>query len=437
MNNEGNNLNNQNTTLGQTNTAEPIVSNPEVAFGSTNTGSAAPQVNEVAPQNNVGVVETPSVGSPVVEPVQPVESQPVAPVASVAPVAPVEMSTPVAPTTPVSPVTPTVEQPQVNMEAQPVNNDQVMQAGVVATTPTTDTNQQNNMSVSDLMAPPAGEANNSNQDINYNQYVEAKNDVVNNDSLVRAFVGEKYDSFVNDKFNVGAFFFTLLYMLYRKMYLYALIYFVCLSAFETIAIKFFYSTIIINILCGIFMNKVYLYFANKKVESIKQANAGKSDEELKAICIKKGGTSIGAAIFGGCLSSILLFLILFIFLGTVFLGMLGIASKGPGNSGVNDTSGAIIENASIDGHTCFNSKCTIYIGSKEYSLNTDNNNFVVSVLKDYDDYVRIDLYYNKDKSDTIVGYKIYDKDTGKEINVNNEADLKEELGLTTVGYEEA
>ena len=121
--------------------------------------------------------------------------------------------------------------------------------------------------------------------------------------------------------------------------------------------------------------------------------------------------------------------------------MLGIASKGPGNSGVNDTSGAVIEDASINGHTCFNSKCTIYIGSKEYSLNTDNNSFVVSVLKDYDDYVRIDLYYNTDKSDTIVGYKIYDKETGKEItNVNNETDLREKLGLTTIdryGYEEA
>ncbi len=416
MNNEENNLNNQ------TNTSEPIVSNHEVAFGSTNTGSVAPQ-NDVAPQNNVGVVETPSVVSPVVEETQPVESQPVASV------------------DPVAPVTPTFEQPQVNMVHEPVNNDQVMQAGVVATTPVSDTNQQNNMSVSDLMAPPVGEGNNSNQDINYNQYVEAKNNVVNNDSLVRAFVGEKYDSFVNDKFNVGAFFFTLLYMLYRKMYLYALIYFVCLSALEAIAVKFFYSTIIINILCGLFMNKVYLYFSNKKVESIKQANAGKSEEELKAICIKKGGTSIGAAIFGGCLSAVLLLLILFIVLGTVFLGMLGIASKGPGNSGVNDTSGAVIEDASINGHTCFNSKCTIYIGSKEYSLNTDNNSFVVSVLKDYDDYVRIDLYYNTDKSDTIVGYKIYDKETGKEItNVNNEADLREKLGLTTIdryGYEEA
>lgn len=438
MNNEENNLNNQNTTLDQTNTAEPIVSNPEVAFGSTNNESVASQVNEVSPQNNVGVVETPSVVSPVVEETQPVESHPVAPVA---PVAPVEMSTPVAPTTPVAPVTPTAEQPQVNMVNEPVNNDQVMQAGVVATTSVSDTNQQNNMSVSDLMAPPVGEANNSNQDINYNQYLEAKNNVVNNDSLVRAFVGEKYDSFVNDKFNVGAFFFTLLYMLYRKMYVYALIYFVCLSAFESIAVKFFYSTIILNILCGLFMNKVYLYFANKKVESIKQANAGKSEEELKAICIKKGGTSVGAAIFGGCLSAVLLLLILFIVLGTVFLGMLGIASKGPGNSGVNDTSGAVIEDASINGHTCFNSKCTIYIESKEYSLNTDNNSFVISVLKDYDDYVRIDLYYNTAKSDTIVGYKIYDKDTGKEItNVNNEADLREELGLTTIdryGYEEA
>ena len=201
MNNEENNLNNQ------SNTSEPIVSNPDVAFGSTNTGSVVPQ-NDVAPQNNVGVVETPSVISPVVEETQPVESQPVAPVAPVppvepiAPVAPVEMSTPVAPTTPVAPVTPTVEQPQVNMEAQPVNNDQVMQAGAVATTPVSDTNQQNNMSVSDLMVPPVGEANNSNQDINYNQYVEAKNDVVNNDSLIRAFVGEKYDSFVKAKFNV-------------------------------------------------------------------------------------------------------------------------------------------------------------------------------------------------------------------------------------------
>ena len=51
---------------------------------------------------------------------------------------------------------------------------------------------------------------------------QKNNNVDEDEVLLEAFVGENYNSFKTDSFNVGAFFLNTIYLFYRKMVLYAL-----------------------------------------------------------------------------------------------------------------------------------------------------------------------------------------------------------------------
>ena len=60
----------------------------------------------------------------------------------------------------------------------------------------------------------------------------------------------------------------------------------------------FISLFILWCATGLFVNKIYLYYANKKIDKIKLNNNQKDINELKNICAKKGGTSIGQIFLG-------------------------------------------------------------------------------------------------------------------------------------------
>lgn len=117
----------------------------------------------------------------------------------------------------------------------------------------------------------------------------------NDDMLVAEFIGPNYEKF-SKRFNFSAFFFSALYFAYRKMYLYA---FIELYSFTFIS-QFFESTTIPSwifeliwlILIGMISNPLYRHFAKRKVRKIKRKNPNKSFEELREICIHKGGRSI-------------------------------------------------------------------------------------------------------------------------------------------------
>ena len=145
--------------------------------------------------------------------------------------------------------------------------------------------------------------------------------LLEDDELVKAYVGPKYDTIVNSKFNIGAFFFTPLYLYYRKLFLYGILVFIVDLLIINFT-KFSILTTVISVLVAMLFSKLYIPEVKKRVEKIKQKNPDKSIEEIKEICAKKGGTSIGLAALGcfinGLLVTIVLILLLVLGFATVF-----------------------------------------------------------------------------------------------------------------------
>lgn len=132
---------------------------------------------------------------------------------------------------------------------------------------------------------------------------------------IKAFVGEKYDSFVNNPFNIGAFFFGNLYFFYRKMFAYGIVLFIITLAIGSIT-KIMGLGLLVNVLCAFIANKMYLNFAAKKVKSLSMLY---SDMELMERCSAQGGTSVGL-VFAGMATELVCSIIIMI-IGIVVLGV--------------------------------------------------------------------------------------------------------------------
>lgn len=139
-------------------------------------------------------------------------------------------------------------------------------------------------------------------------------EVDRDEELLRAFIGKNYDKITSSKFNFAGFFFTIFYMLYRKMFCFSLgVFFIW-----GIISEFIDSSIANIILClcfGFFVNKIYLFYANRKIQKIKQKNAQKSFGEIRQICELKGGTSVGLIIVG--ILAILIFSVIIVIIATL------------------------------------------------------------------------------------------------------------------------
>lgn len=243
------------------------------------------------------------------------------------------------------------------------------------------------------------------------------------DELLKAFIGKNYKKLTTRKFNFSGFFFSSLYMFYRKMFIPGLL----ISLASSIISNFYpAATLLFAIVVGLTVNNMYLKYANKEIEKIKSANPGKSFEELKTICSKKGGTS-GAGIFLGILIS-----------GAV-ASALNIDSinniTNPNNTNNNNNPNQnVIENASIAGYVCINSKCTLTVNDQDGKTTdyTIDENAIITKLSNYSKYINLDIYYNEDKA--ITKYKITSKNNNEDISdVKTEEELIKKLGLYTIG----
>ena len=111
--------------------------------------------------------------------------------------------------------------------------------------------------------------------------------------LIDAYIGKNADKIKSGKFSWPSFFFGVLYVLYRKMWLLWLIIIAIYAvASSIIPLPALIEYIISGIIIGLIFNKVYVNKVREKVEKIVRENPGKTKEELKAICSKKGGTTI-------------------------------------------------------------------------------------------------------------------------------------------------
>lgn len=111
--------------------------------------------------------------------------------------------------------------------------------------------------------------------------------------LLKSYINEEYDKFISGKFNWCAFFFPILYLLYRKTYVITFILFTI-----NLILRSDLVFIIEGIILGITFNNFYTAEAKKQVVKIKRNNPGKSHEELKQICFLKGGGSILSLFLG-------------------------------------------------------------------------------------------------------------------------------------------
>lgn len=151
----------------------------------------------------------------------------------------------------------------------------------------------------------ASQQNTSNNQYNYqvNQMYSNSEDEV----LLNEYIGKNASDIKANKFNFPMFFLGILYLFYRKMWLYAFG-LLAVTVISTIFLSGLASLIstIINLYLSINFGKLYVSHAKDQIRKIKFNNSDKSTEQLIPIVRKKGGTSILAPI----LYSILYFILI-------------------------------------------------------------------------------------------------------------------------------
>lgn len=116
------------------------------------------------------------------------------------------------------------------------------------------------------------------------------------DKYVKAYIGQNYQNIKKMKFSFPALIFGPWYLLYRKVWGYAIAIIIISIAAQFLLpsdLKDFVN-IIMNIFLACKFQSIYMKQAEDKVEQIKQQNLDKTTNELLDICRKKGGTSTKA-----------------------------------------------------------------------------------------------------------------------------------------------
>lgn len=144
---------------------------------------------------------------------------------------------------------------------------------------------------------------------------------INDIQLRIAFIGEKYDKLINQKFSIWAFLFGTLYFAYRKMLLMGIlvgtVMTIILNSINELIEKSTLLSLLIyiamGIIYGIIFPKIYINWVDKKITKIKDKTS--DERELIYQCKHKGGTSVGLIFF-----LIILIIIEMVILGVIFLG---------------------------------------------------------------------------------------------------------------------
>lgn len=129
-----------------------------------------------------------------------------------------------------------------------------------------------------------------------------------NRDLLNAFVGNNYLKITTRHYNIPAFFFGGLYLMYRKMLWPGIILVILTSVIsniiliipnpKTAALVSFLVFIIVSFGLCFFFNQFYLKFAKKRMAKIKSENPDLNEKDLKNLYAEKGSTS-GGWVFGG------------------------------------------------------------------------------------------------------------------------------------------
>lgn len=142
-------------------------------------------------------------------------------------------------------------------------------------------------------------------------YANRPNDSGGDDKYLKAYVEPNYEAIKKAKFSIPTLIFGPWYLLYRKLWGYALA-IIIVSIAATILLSSDLAdavNAIINIALAFKFQSIYLKKAEEHVENIKQQNLDKSTSELLEVCKKKGGTSLAAPIVMSVVALFIIFVI--------------------------------------------------------------------------------------------------------------------------------
>ena len=110
------------------------------------------------------------------------------------------------------------------------------------------------------------------------------------------YMGKNYEKISTKLLNFGAFFFSYLYLFYRKMYLLGII----VLAIQTALILYVnqYVALVVNVILLFTTNIIYTGHAKRKIKKIKNSSGSKLKENLVNVCADKGGISKKAVFLG-------------------------------------------------------------------------------------------------------------------------------------------
>ena len=270
-----------------------------------------------------------------------------------------------------------------------INNNQVNN-NTINKPETLNTNPNNTGQINPINKPYVinnSTVSNPNKNSNQKKYLSTE-------EMVTSYVGKNYNKFVYKNFNFAAFFFSTLYLLYRKMYGYAFLIMagnVLLSLIIKDQTILLIANIIINIILGFKTNRMYIKHCKNKVENIRYKYSHYDNDSLLLKCHKKGGASILSVIFGFIFNTLIItgffviYLIVFlkISISDIFnkitndylkIGLFGSPSNKFNGVISYDTSIIIKDEFSVDIPSEFKENMMNGNYSYDYEYVTENNN---------------------------------------------------------------
>lgn len=145
--------------------------------------------------------------------------------------------------------------------------------------------------------------NNLNTSVNYQEQNIQNNinnslnqqDSINFNDLMDAYIGKNVDK-LKSGFSFCTFFFGVLYVFYRKMWLLGFIWILINLALSIFLPKLFLLQLVLNIVIAICFKKLYISHVVNKVTKIKEQYSNLSNQDLIYLCYKKGRTTIAPVI---------------------------------------------------------------------------------------------------------------------------------------------
>ena len=143
------------------------------------------------------------------------------------------------------------------------------------------------------------EAKEEPKEINNEPVVNVKpvNEVITEEDLQAAYIDKNVRKLADKPFNFAAFFFGIVYLFYRKMYVLAILYY-SISYILSMFINPYLVAIGLAIIIGVSFNPLYMLKMKVSIEKIKNKNKDKPLYEIKDLCREKGGSSFISVFLG-------------------------------------------------------------------------------------------------------------------------------------------